>query len=93
MGWSHGGLPRAGARGIGTSVVPPDSGRSRLVRQIVEALRPELVICGHYHQDSGKVITDSGRTEFAGVPTRTCLALGPDLASRIDSVTGGLELY
>jgi PTH2 family peptidyl-tRNA hydrolase len=40
-----------------------------------------------------EVITDSGRTEFGGVPTRTCLALGPDLAAKIDSVTGGLELY
>jgi PTH2 family peptidyl-tRNA hydrolase len=39
------------------------------------------------------VITDSGRTEFAGVPTRTCLALGPDQASKIDQVTGHLELY
>jgi PTH2 family peptidyl-tRNA hydrolase len=40
-----------------------------------------------------EVITDSGRTEFAGVPTRTCLALGPDQASKIDQVTGHLELY
>jgi PTH2 family peptidyl-tRNA hydrolase len=39
------------------------------------------------------VITDSGKTEFGGVPTRTCLALGPDLASKIDAVTGHLELY
>jgi peptidyl-tRNA hydrolase, PTH2 family len=40
-----------------------------------------------------EIITDAGKTEFGGVPTRTCLALGPDLASKIDSVTGGLELY
>lgn len=40
-----------------------------------------------------ETITDSGKTEFGGVPTRTCLALGPDLASRIDQVTGYLELY
>jgi PTH2 family peptidyl-tRNA hydrolase len=40
-----------------------------------------------------EVITDSGRTEFCGVPTRTCLALGPDLASKIDAITGTLELY
>lgn len=40
-----------------------------------------------------EVITDSGKTEFGGVPTRTCLALGPDHASKIDSVTGHLELY
>lgn len=40
-----------------------------------------------------EVITDSGKTEFGGVPTRTCLALGPDQASKIDDVTGTLELY
>ena len=38
------------------------------------------------------LITDSGRTEFHGQPTRTCLAIGPDDASRIDQVTGHLEL-
>lgn len=39
------------------------------------------------------IITDSGKTEFGGISTRTCLALGPDLAEKIDSVTGDLELY
>ncbi len=34
------------------------------------------------------LITDSGRTEFHGQPTRTCLAIGPDEASKIDQVTG-----
>ena len=38
-------------------------------------------------------ITDSGRTEFAGVPTLTCCAIGPDEAEKIDAVTGGLSLY
>ena len=38
------------------------------------------------------LITDSGRTEFHGKPTRTCLAIGPDDASKIDPVTGHLEL-
>ncbi len=40
-----------------------------------------------------EVITDSGKTEFGGVPTKTCLALGPDFAEKIDAVTGHLELY
>jgi PTH2 family peptidyl-tRNA hydrolase len=39
------------------------------------------------------VVTDSGRTEFAGVPTKTCLALGPDVSEKIDQVTGNLSLY
>ncbi len=38
------------------------------------------------------LITDSGRTEFHGQPTRTCLAIGPDESSKIDQVTGHLEL-
>jgi peptidyl-tRNA hydrolase, PTH2 family len=39
------------------------------------------------------LITDSGRTEFAGVPTRTALAIGPDMADQIDLVTGELTIY
>lgn len=39
------------------------------------------------------VITDSGATEFGGVPTKTCLALGPDYDENIDPITGHLRLY
>lgn len=38
------------------------------------------------------LITDDGRTMFDGVPTNTCLALGPDLAERLDPLTGHLKL-
>ena len=38
------------------------------------------------------LITDSGRTEFHGEPTVTCLAIGPDDAEKIDKVTGHLQL-
>ncbi len=38
------------------------------------------------------LITDSGKTEFHGVPTRTCLAIGPDEAEKIDTITGQLQL-
>ena len=38
------------------------------------------------------LITDSGRTEFHGQPTNTCLAIGPADAARIDAVTGHLTL-
>jgi PTH2 family peptidyl-tRNA hydrolase len=37
------------------------------------------------------VVTDRGLTEFKE-PTITCLAIGPDLAERIDPVTGHLSL-
>jgi PTH2 family peptidyl-tRNA hydrolase len=39
------------------------------------------------------VVTDAGLTEFGGVPTNTCLAIGPDEADKIDMVTGKLSLY
>lgn len=38
------------------------------------------------------LITDSGKTEFHGEPTSTCLAIGPDDAAKIDAVTGHLQL-
>lgn len=38
------------------------------------------------------LIEDAGFTEFHGVLTKTCLALGPDRASRIDAVSGQLKL-
>lgn len=38
------------------------------------------------------LITDAGLTEFNGVPTKTCLALGPDYASKIDAISGHLKL-
>jgi peptidyl-tRNA hydrolase, PTH2 family len=40
-----------------------------------------------------EMITDRGLTEFGGVPTRTCLAVGPDYDDLIDPVTGDLDLY
>ncbi len=39
------------------------------------------------------LITDSGRTEFNGVPTKTAVAIGPAPAHLIDEITGHLELY
>jgi PTH2 family peptidyl-tRNA hydrolase len=38
------------------------------------------------------LIQDAGVTEFHGVPTYTCLALGPDLNEKIDGITGELPL-
>lgn len=37
-------------------------------------------------------ITDEGATEFNGVPTMTCLAIGPNSSERIDKITGHLKL-
>lgn len=38
------------------------------------------------------VITDAGLTEFGGVPTRTCLAIGPNEGEAVDGITGRLRL-
>ena len=38
------------------------------------------------------MITDAGLTEFGGVPTKTCCAIGPDYSEIIDSITGHLPL-
>lgn len=38
------------------------------------------------------IIVDSGLTEFAGVPTKTCIAIGPDFPERIDDLTKDLKL-
>jgi peptidyl-tRNA hydrolase, PTH2 family len=39
------------------------------------------------------LITDAGLTEFKGIPTRTCIAIGPDTEANINEVTEELKLY
>jgi peptidyl-tRNA hydrolase, PTH2 family len=56
----------------------------------------ELIAVYQKALDAGLVvhlITDRGLTEFGGIPTRTCLAVGPDWDDLVDPVTGDLELY
>lgn len=38
------------------------------------------------------LITDSGLTEFNGIPTRTCCAIGPDTDEALAPITGELRL-
>ncbi len=38
------------------------------------------------------LVTDAGHTEFHGIPTRTCLAIGPYYSDQVDVVTGELRL-
>ena len=38
------------------------------------------------------LIIDSGLTEFAGEPTKTCCAIGPHRSDSIDKITGHLKL-
>lgn len=41
---------------------------------------------------SAALIVDAGHTEFAGVPTKTCCAIGPDWTDEVDAITGELPL-
>jgi len=38
------------------------------------------------------IIKDAGNTEFHGVPTFTCMAIGPWWADELDTITGDLKL-
>mgnify|MGYP000017381213 CR=1 FL=1 len=38
------------------------------------------------------LITDAGRTEFNGVPTNTCIAVGPASHEALTPITGHLKL-
>ncbi len=55
----------------------------------------ELLAIVQEAQEAGVLVqlcVDAGRTEFHGVPTPTCCAVGPDFPERIDPITGHLTL-
>jgi peptidyl-tRNA hydrolase, PTH2 family len=55
----------------------------------------ELLCVVKAAQEAGLLVqlcVDAGRTEFHGVPTPTCCAVGPDFPERIDPITGHLKL-
>lgn len=55
----------------------------------------ELLDVFHKAKEAGipcKLITDSGLTEFHGIPTNTCVGIGPYTSEEIDKITGNLPL-
>ena len=54
------------------------------LNEIFEKAKKKGLICS--------MIVDAGLTEFNGVPTRTCCAIGPNWSDNIDEVTGHLPL-
>jgi peptidyl-tRNA hydrolase, PTH2 family len=67
-------------------------------RKVTLQVRSEQELIGLHEKALGlglrsQLIRDSGRTEFGGIPTFTALAIGPNLAERIDEVTGELSIY
>jgi PTH2 family peptidyl-tRNA hydrolase len=51
---------------------------------VVEKARAAGVPCA--------LVVDAGHTEFHGVPTKTCCAVGPAWADEVDAITGDLPL-
>jgi PTH2 family peptidyl-tRNA hydrolase len=51
---------------------------------VVERARAAGVPCA--------LVVDAGHTEFHGVPTKTCCAVGPAWTDEVDAITGGLPL-
>lgn len=71
-----------------------NTGKTKItVRVDSEQELMEIYAAAQLYQLEVNLITDSGRTEFNGVPTKTCLAIGPNDADTIDAVTGKLDLY
>lgn len=65
------------------------------VTLVVNSEKELMDIYNHAFDEGLEVhlIVDSGRTEFNGVPTKTCLAIGPNYSEDIDKVTKHLKLY
>lgn len=56
----------------------------------------ELLDIHQSAKDAGLInclIKDNGLTEFNGIPTYTCVAVGPDYNEKIDQITGNLPLF
>jgi len=67
----------------GCKIVVSVHGEADLLRAYAKA-RDSGMICS--------LITDAGGTEFHGVPTVTCAAIGPDGAEAVDAITGEMTL-
>ena len=69
--------------GIFTKVVVSVDSEEGLLNIVKEAESAQLPVA---------LIQDAGKTEFNGVPTYTCCAVGPADSEKIDVITGGLKL-
>ncbi len=69
-----------------------------LFKKICVSVNSEKELLEVYNKakDAGLIcslIKDAGLTEFHGIPTLTCAAIGPDRADIIDIITGKLPLF
>jgi len=71
-------------RGLFTKIVVSVDSEEELL-----ALNQQVLDAGIRYR---ALITDCGATEFHGVPTLTCLAIGPDWPEVLNPLTGHLKL-
>jgi PTH2 family peptidyl-tRNA hydrolase len=57
-----------------------------------EAALDEVVARARAAKVPVAVIVDAGKTEFHGIPTKTCCAVGPAWTDEVDAITGELAL-
>jgi PTH2 family peptidyl-tRNA hydrolase len=57
-----------------------------------EAALDEIVAKAQAANVPCALIVDAGATEFHGVPTKTCCAIGPAWTDEVDAITGALPL-
>lgn len=57
-----------------------------------EAALDEVVARANAANVPVALIVDAGKTEFHGVPTKTCCAVGPAWSDEVDAITGDLPL-
>ena len=66
-----------------TKICVQVSSESELLEIYKKAIDKKIIV---------SLIKDAGLTEFGGVPTYTCCAIGPDFEGKINEITGHLKL-
>lgn len=80
---NHRGKVTEWLRGSFTKICVRVDSEDELMAVYENAMAADLIAC---------LITDNGHTEFHGVPTKTCAAIGPDLDENLAPITGALRL-
>ena len=70
--------------GLFTKIVVSCDSESELV-ELYEKAKEKKLPCS--------LIIDAGLTEFNGVPTKTCIAIGPAFPEEVDEITNHIKLY
>jgi PTH2 family peptidyl-tRNA hydrolase len=79
------------------SGTPMESWINGLFTKVCVSVDSESELIEIYEKAKGagliaSIITDAGLTEFAGVPTKTCIAIGPNWSEEVNEITGHLKL-